>query len=667
MTAIVTGVFYSAVIVPIWLVLGRRLNKLGLREPLVSFHAFALTWILTCFLFFVRKYFSKYEAAFDAIILIGIPALCYFDPLRRRPFAKELRLIGQRLLSGRYAILFSLIIVPLLFFLIRLGNEVVEGAEVVYYGQLYIDFGVLKGITNLLVASDFMPESFVYGTGPLSYHWLFFAVPAWNSDLLGCSHDMNGVLSIANYVAAIFLYRCLSHAISLAIRSTGGRHQRVWSDLGAAVVLFGMNLRYFHEAASSITGWAFLDPGERNGLLLSLSNSVINFGNITFAVSLLILVVMSLHRWTDSGNRWYLWLSCLWVGCTPMLSATTVPGIAIGIGLACLLKWVRSPWYSLACFAAIGLGCTLFFRYLGAFDSQSSAPRLSWDGGQFLKNCVFASPLFVLPFLSRCNLCRGSSLWGLGICVSIGLMIIPSLLTLGHMITPSDLSMKNYTALAAVVGVLVIGTLGEMVRQGSTRTIRYRRYIVGFLIVLGAVNSSAYAMSSLMMRYPRAFGPIGKIRGGSRTAFDGDYFRALRFINQNNERSAVLLAEPSTLLVDPTSIVAGNRTFLPNAAFLQQSRGKVREQLLERDMHWVEWKASGFNHADISRWFADRVELLLVDQEIRSSDWAMVGTYGKWRIYSSVAAKARMNEIAMRDTERQMVNRTSDHLWVGGL
>lgn len=351
----------------------------------------------------------------------------------------------------------------------------------------------------------------------------------------------------------------------------------------------------------------------------------------------------------------------------PMFSATSVPGIAIGIGIACVLSQVRSPWYSLTCFALIGLGCTLFFRYLGTFDSQSSAPQLSSDGGQFLKNCVFASPLLVLPFLIPQKIHPWSKLWGLGICVSIGLLVVPSFLALGHTVTSSDLSMKNYAAVAAVLGIFVATTLVEIRLRWAMRTLQGLRYVVGFLIALGVINSSAYAMSSLIMRYPQAFGPIGKIRGASRTTLDQDYFRSLRHINETYARSEVLLCESSPLFVDPEIIVAGNRTFLPNAMSLQQSRGRVRDDLLGRESKWRGWKASRFSQMNLSRWFADRVDLLLVDQKIESADWSMESMHGKWRIYSAVKERDLVSKIGISNIDLEWAKRSMDFFSVDSL
>jgi hypothetical protein len=634
-TAIVTGVFYSAVIVPIWLVLGRRLNKLGLCEPLVSFHAFALTWILTCFLFFVRKYFSKYEAAFDAIIVIGIPALCYFDPLRRRPFATELRLIGQRLLSGRYAILFSLIIIPLLFFLIRLGNEVVEGAEVVYYGQLYIDFGVLKGITNLLVASDFMPEGRVFGTGPLSYHWLFFAVPAWNSDLFGLGHDMNGVLAIANYVATIFLYRCLSHAVALIIRTTNGIKRGAWADAGALVVLFAMNVRYFHEAAFALLNWPFLDLGYRNRLILSLPNSLNIFGNVTFAIALVLVVTFGLHYWSKTANKWHLWLSGFWLSVTLSFSATLVPGVAIGVGLACLLNRIARPIYSLLCFAVIGAVGALAIALLGVFDSQSAPPKIIWDGGQFLKNCVLASPVFLFVIGNFSIFGLRNTLWDLFVFIGFGLSLVPSFLILGHTYTASDLSMKSYTAVAAIYGTLAFTIFWGIRKQPATLIRKSGTYIFFMLFILGIVNSSAYAMSSVIMRYPTAFGQLGKIRGENRTTLGRDYYEGLTYLREHSSRSVVLLCEPTDLLVDPVLTISGRRPFLGKDGFIDTSSPVVQTELLFRLKKWEVYKNSLYKDHETSRWFSDRCDYLLVDVKIDSSDWFHVVSIGDMHLYLS--------------------------------
>lgn len=639
-TAAITFLFYGGVLLPLSLIVRRGLEKIGIREPTIALHAFVLAWLIGSLLFFVRKLFAGHEFAFDLGVLLVLPTLCFVGHQRARTAESSREFGTLRKRFNFYDFAFGLVLLPLLIGLVRTGNEVIEEGNVAYYGQLYIDFGVLKGITNLLVASDFLPESFVYGTGSLSYHWLFFAVPAWNSDLLGQRHDMNGVLSIANYLAAIFFYCCLSQAIALATGPIGGVNRSDWSRLGAIAVIFGSSIRYFHEAAFSITGWSFLGLGERNRLLLSLPNSMINFGNSTFALGLLLLALASLSRWNKSGNKWDLWFSCLWVAFLPMFSATTVPGVAIGIVIACLWNQVRSPWFSLICFAVVGLVIMLFFRLLGAFDSQADPPQISWDGGQFFKNCLFASPLIALPLLLVFRSRHQENLWNLCVCAGIGLIGFPSFVMLGQALTSSDLSMKNYTAIVAVLGGLAVITLFKPGRPWGASNCRGLRIVGGVMILLGLINSSAYAMSSLMMRYPASFGPVKGIRGVSRTTLDRDFFRALSLINERYDPSAVVLSEPSTLLIDPVVVVAGRRPFLANEFSLGQSIAAIRQELFHRDANWRRWKESTFSDKPLSHWFSERVDILLVDQEFESSHWSSAANFGKWHVYEASQPRA---------------------------
>jgi hypothetical protein len=250
-------------------------------------------------------------------------------------------------------------------------------------------------------------------------------------------------------------------------------------------------------------------------------------------------------------------------------------------------------------------------------------------------NCLFASPLIALPLLFVFRSRRQGNLWNLCVCAGIGPIAFPSFVMLGHTITSSDLSMKNYTAIVAVLGGLAVITLFQPGKLWGTSNFRGLRIVGGSLILLGVINSSAYAMSTLMMRYPASFGPVKGIRGASRTTLNRDYFQALSFISDKYEPSAVVLSEPSTLIVDPVVVVAGRRPFLANEVSLGQSVSAIRQELLQRDANWRRWRESTFSDDALSHWFSERATILLVDQELESSNWSNAANFGKWHVYES--------------------------------
>jgi hypothetical protein len=225
-TALIGILFYGTIVAPISLVLSYSLRKFRVPLPAAYFHAFVGTWIITALLFFIRKLLPNHFILFD-LCTMALSCVVFAKVFNLKPSGGSKGLWSQRLLGGfgMWDTIYCCFLLPVLFTLIRIGNEVTDGDSVKYYGLAFIDFGVLRGITSLLVSSQFIPEDLVHGVGPLSYHWLFFAVPAWNSTFLGGQYSMSGVLSVANYVVAIFFYKALSHLIATLIREIVPSHE----------------------------------------------------------------------------------------------------------------------------------------------------------------------------------------------------------------------------------------------------------------------------------------------------------------------------------------------------------------------------------------------------------------------------------------------------------
>ena len=72
------------------------------------------------------------------------------------------------------------------------------GNEIRYYGLFGIDFGNLVAVVSTIRASPMLPLSYVAGAGPLSYHWLYFTIPATLADFRGGSMPNANALVLAN-------------------------------------------------------------------------------------------------------------------------------------------------------------------------------------------------------------------------------------------------------------------------------------------------------------------------------------------------------------------------------------------------------------------------------------------------------------------------------------
>jgi hypothetical protein len=645
-TALIGILFYGTIVAPISLALSYSLRKFRVPLPAAYFHAFVGTWIVTALLFFIRKLLPNHFILFD-LCTMAVSFVVFAKVFNSKPSGGSKGLRCQRLLGGFgvWDTIYCCTLLPVLFTLIRVGNEVTDGDFVKYYGLAFIDFGVLRGITSLLVSSEFLPEDFVHGVGPLSYHWLFFAVPAWHSTFLGGQYSLSGVLSVANYVVAIFFYKTLSHLIATLIREIVPKKVGAWSDVGAIIAIFGLNVRYFHEAVSSLTRWEFIAPTGRNSLLLNFPNSLNTFGYNTFALGVICLTLVSLNYWTKFGHKIYLVLAALWVSWLPIYSATLVPGIAFGIGLACLTKRVRSPWLTLATFGVFGLVMSYIFKSIGVFSSQGELPVVSFDGGRFLFLSLLSAPLLVCTALLPKKSLE-SNLLATSCLIGVGVILFPSLILLGNSSTPSDISMKTFSAVTTVFGAIAIAGLIRFRQTKWTDTTLGRQALIvtGFFIFLGFVNSFAYAMSSVIQRYPDYAGPVARLRQPNVTSLERDYFDALSYIRDTAAHSAIVICKPMLPIRDPALMISERRQFLPTTFMVDHVLGKYKQILQTRLQRWSDWQISEYSDEELARWFAEVGDYLVVDAEVVSSVWKERQRFEQWRVYK----RAKPSKVVQR-------------------
>jgi len=76
-------------------------------------------------------------------------------------------------------------VVPAVCCLVWLGFEVARAGGIRYYGLFNVDFANLAGVAAMIKTSPRAPEWVTAGGGPLHYHWWFFTIPAWLSEVAG--------------------------------------------------------------------------------------------------------------------------------------------------------------------------------------------------------------------------------------------------------------------------------------------------------------------------------------------------------------------------------------------------------------------------------------------------------------------------------------------------
>ena len=216
--------------------------------------------------------------------LIFVIALCSAAKYRGA-YTRFLHDIRTPLFRAAWPFLF--VVLPALFVLTWMGFGVHEDGQVFYYGLFPIDFGNLTSIVAVINASPGLPHWPVAGTGILHYHWLFFVFPVWLSSL-GDGHTPEAIaLVLCNYVAASILFLTISVAADHVLLAIDRPIAASTVVMAAGVVTLGSLVMYPYQAlvgvAVRLTHIQSLAIAVRNGLLLSIPNSLAVFGNNTMA------------------------------------------------------------------------------------------------------------------------------------------------------------------------------------------------------------------------------------------------------------------------------------------------------------------------------------------------------------------------------------------------
>ena len=116
-------------------------------------------------------------------------------------------------------------VVPAVLCLVWLGFEVARAGSIRYYGLFNVDFANLAGVAAMIKTSPRAPEWVTAGGGPLHYHWWFFTIPAWLSEVGGRAWARASALALSNLISAVLLAATIvasRRRSSRALRSGAG-------------------------------------------------------------------------------------------------------------------------------------------------------------------------------------------------------------------------------------------------------------------------------------------------------------------------------------------------------------------------------------------------------------------------------------------------------------
>jgi len=650
--AVTAAIFFVATYFPICLLVRRQLQRANITPPLDFLAALALTWIILCFGFIFRKILPTPLWLFDFASIL-IPWACFkMTVARGYPWRlpkgstasrdgddpeKESSALSRNSVAGmiksqlpedwrsewatdRWWLLLWL---PLLLLGTRIGNEVIIGSDVHFYGLFYYDFGNLRAVVNLLNAASGMPLNHVAEMGPLSYHWLYFGVPAWIASPFGYPLEANGSLTIACYASAWIFYKSLSHLCAIVL-NTVGKPKANWSPWGAAIGIFGTSILGFYGMLSSWDSHEWIQRSPRNQFIMHLPSILNMFGNNSLALTMVALSVAALEQWNRNRRTILPLLAATCVGCLPALSVTMVPGVACGIGIACLFGKVHRPWMTLATFAVLGSLAMALFTSMSFFSQRNENAVISFDYFQFIQNAYLSSPLLLLA-LPWCLFNKRTDLVWILACLCLTVTLFPTLFLLANSFNESDFAMKNYALLIMLGTPLITVLVTTKLREPS----QHRRWatILITLLFLGATNSfmhiAGHGLKILRGRSPSV-------------SIDQHHYQTLQRLKSESPQDSIVINSLGldNPMGDPTIIIGARRVYLPSAYAVQTDAGN-RDTFESRRREWDAWSQSDFRDDGLAKNFARAADFLILRRPIDNDHWINESIIGDVHLYRS--------------------------------
>jgi hypothetical protein len=604
-------VFVAAFLIPACILVMRLPHIRTMPPDLRIAAASTLVVILIAPWFFVRKVLPFVPAFVDiAVCVILAGAAAMFGDVKTA-FVE----LGPALRRSR---LVALAFLPILFALVWLGYAAPSGNDVLFHGLFAIDFGNLVSVVATLRASPLLPLAAVAGGGPVNYHWLYFTLPAMLTDFCGVAIPAFNALILINLMMALLLVRTVSTAVSAFYPEADRRTTAVT----VAVTLFAPFSLYYYQVIAARFSLGWLAMPARNHLILAPVNSMIVFGNNTFALVLVLLTAMQVERWNRERRIADLVLGTVALAMVIGYSVTLLFPLAGALLLWLAMGRIARPVVVLtAAVVTGGTAVAMFYaiHVLGGGGARHAA--FAFDGGQFLRLTLLGMlPLWVLFFIS---VRKPLSFFHVLIVAAIA---VPSLLYVAGSPTGQiDFSMKTGSLIAIAFAPLIAPTIETWLRRGLRR---WQVIVATLVVAAGAIQTGAYI---LQFPYYRLTGSRSRA-----VVLSGDYYRTLVWLRDHTPRRSIVV-DPGGLTMGevlPTLWIAERRVWLPTANTEAFGGPSSDSSMRQRAALWEAFSRDPGNGAAAGA-IATEADYLVAPQEVRSHFWTPATRFGEWIVYRS--------------------------------
>lgn len=525
----------------------------------------------------VPWYFFRKALGVPLVVDVATAAGLLFSAIRARAFRRPVLRVP----------LVTLVLLPLLFALVWLGWRAPAGNDVRLYGLFAIDFGNLVTVLSTVRASPMLPLSYVAGGGPLSYHWLYFTIPAALADAFGGSMPNANALVLCNLLVAMLLVETVASMVE--------------DRRAALLVLFAPFTTYFYQAAAARLPLGPLAMPTRNHLLLSPLNSMLTFGNNTVALLLALAALLQLERWNRDGRLRDLLFGVTAVALMMGYSITLVFPLALTLVIWVLLGRVQRPWLALTMAVLSGVVVIGALFAIGVLASGSSRHiAVAFDRGQYLRMIVFG----LVPLWGVALLAARRKLAIVHVLIA-SCILVPSLLYVaGSPTGGTDFSMKTASLLAIAFAPIL--------------AFDRRPFVAAALALLGVIQTAAYVLQF----------PYYRITHSTRSgvALPRDYVASLDWIREHTPRTAIVVDPHELENRDEiaTLAIAERRVWLPTRYTNEFLIGPSADLNARVGI----WRAGG-------EAMAREADVLVVPAAVTSPYWEAVHREGAWTVYRS--------------------------------
>jgi hypothetical protein len=625
-TAAAFALFVVGVTLPVCLLVSAAAARGGADHQDARLLGAAVALVLSAPLYIVRKVIPLPAPVVDAVFVAA-----FWLGAWRAGAVAGLRGEVRALLRGPQRA-WLCVVLPALFCVSWLGYAVHTDGAVRFYGLYFVDFGNLLSIQNTVRASPGLPLSQLSESGPLGYHWLYFASSAWASELGGLHARPASTLILTNLLTASLFYEALRRACTRAL-DAAQLPSRFAPHLAGFIPLI-LSTLYAYQAAVSHLNRPWFTMGARNYLLLQLPHSLACFGNNTLALVLALLTLDGLRRWNEAGRWGSAIAAAALTAVLPGYSITLLFSLSAAVALWAASGTLRRPVPVLAIFGVVGAVALGVFKAVGVLSYGSGGGlSVSFDHGHFIQNVLFAfAPVTLSAALVAWRLRDRPALRSEllpNACLMVACLAIPTfIVTRGSPTAAVDFSMKTASLFLAAAAPIVAVAAAWLIAGGRAGWLL--RALGAAVACLALVNSGAYF---LQYAYVRARGRVP----ATSHEVTLDHARALDFVEREPSR-LILLDELSIEIptCDP-AVMLGAKRVLVGGSYEQVAFPPKDGALANRDV-WLAWKSGGFSDATASRRLAEHADLLIMGAPLPATSadpWRLVARFGSVAVYRS--------------------------------